>query len=150
MRTVFSMIVAALAALSGPSIAVDDPPPGTIRHEASRLAWKAAPAPFPAGLETVVLEGDPRSGEIFTLRLRAPAGARLAPHTHPLPERVTVLQGAIAVGFGPVFDAARLRVFRAGDYYVNPPGEPHFVSFVEDSVVQVTGHGPWGVDWVSP
>lgn len=125
-------------------------PPGTIRHDASRLAWKPAPAPLPPGMETVVLEGDPRSNEIFTLRLRAPAGTRLAPHTHPLPERVTVIQGAIGVGFGRVYDQTAMRVFRTGDYYLNPPGAPHFVGFAEDSILQVTGHGPWGVEWVSP
>ncbi|MGH8516651.1 MAG: hypothetical protein ACREUE_04240 [Panacagrimonas sp.] len=31
-----------------------------------------------------------------------------------------------------------------------PPGAPHFAGFAEDSVVQVTGRGPWGVEWVSP
>lgn len=139
-----------LATLAGPGRASDAPPAGAIQQDATRLTWKPAPAPFPPGMETVVLEGDPRSGEIFTLRLRAPAGTRLAPHTHPLPERVTVLQGAVGVGFGPVYDESRLKVFRAGDYYVNPPGTPHFVGFVEDAVVQVTGRGPWSVDWLAP
>ena len=150
MRNLLSSMVVGLAALAGTAMAADDVPQGTIRHDASELAWKPSPAPLPEGMESVVLEGDPRSGEIFTLRLRAPAGAQLAPHTHPLPERVTVLKGAIGVGFGKAYDPARLRVFRAGDYYVNPPGEPHFVTFLEDSVVQVTGRGPWGVEWVSP
>jgi len=150
MRNAFSSIAVTLAALTGTAWAAGDAPPGTIRHHAADLAWKAAPAPLPAGMETAVLEGDPRSGEIFTLRLRAPAGAQLAPHTHPMPERVTVLEGAIGVGFGRDFDTTDLRVFRAGDYYVNPPGEPHFVRFIEASVVQVTGRGPWGVEWISP
>ena len=139
-----------LAASAGIASSAGEVPPGTIQRAAAGLVWTPAPAPLPPGLETVVLEGDPRSGEIFTLRLRAPAGTRLAPHTHPLPERVTVLQGAIGVGFGTEYDQSRLRVFRAGDYYVNPPGAPHFVSFLEDAVVQVTGRGPWGVEWVSP
>ena len=144
------LLFVALAALSGDATTAEEVPAGTIRLEAASLVWKAAPAPFPPGMETVVLEGDPRSSEIFTLRLRAPAGARLAPHTHPLPERVTVIQGAIGVGFGSEYDPNRLRIFRAGDYYVNPPGVPHFVGFVEDSVVQVTGRGPWSLEWISP
>lgn len=150
MRKAFSSIAVTLAALAAAATAADDAPPGTIRHHAADLAWKAAPAPLPAGMATVVLEGDPRSGEIFTLRLRAPAGTQLAPHTHPMPERVTVLEGTIGVGFGRDYDAARLHVFHAGDYYVNPPGEPHFVRFIEDAVVQVTGRGPWSVEWISP
>ena len=152
MRNTLSSILVALAVVVGAAIADGgDAPPGAIRHHAAALAWKPASAPLPPGMETTVLEGDPRSADgIFTLRLRAPAGARLAPHTHPLPERVTVIEGAIGVGFGSGYDAKRLHIFRAGDYYVNPPGVAHFVTFVEDAVVQVTGHGPWGVEWVSP
>lgn len=123
-------------------------PEGTIQLLARDLAWKRGPATLPPGVETVVLEGDPRQAGLFTLRLRAPAGTRLAPHTHPQPERVTVLEGAIGVGFGRQFDPASLTVFRTGDYYVNPPGAPHFVEFTEDAVLQVTGHGPWGLDFL--
>lgn len=150
MRSAVLPIFVALAGFAAMALGNGDIPPGTIQQDAARLAWNPAPAPLPPGMETVVLEGDPRSDDIFTLRLRAPAGTRLAPHTHPQPERVTVLQGAIGVGFGPVYDPTGLRVFRAGDYYVNPPGSAHFVVFVDDSVVQVTGRGPWGVEWVSP
>ncbi len=150
MQKAVALFVVMLTGLAAAASANDELPPGTIRHDASRLAWKAALPPLPPGMETVVLEGDPRSEEIFTLRLRAPAGTRLAPHTHPLPERVTVIQGAIGVGFGRVYDQTVMHVFRAGDYYVNPPGAAHFVDFAEDSVLQVTGRGPWGVEWVSP
>ena len=121
-------------------------PPGTIQWAAAELRWQPGPANLPKGVETVVLEGDPRKAGLFTLRLRAPAGTRLAPHTHPLPERVTVLEGAIGVGFGRHFDQTQLKVFNAGDYYVNPPLSAHFVSFARDSVLQVTGEGPWGLD----
>lgn len=125
-------------------------PPGTIQLPQDRLRWQPAPPGMPTGVETVVLEGDPRQPGLFTLRLRAPAGTRLAPHTHPQPERVTVLEGAIGVGFGSVYDQTRLKVFSAGDYYVNPPGQPHYVGFARDSVVQVTGEGPWKLDYLSP
>ena len=125
-------------------------PPGTIQLAHDALKWQPGPPSMPKGVETVVLEGDPRGPGLFTLRLRAPAGTRLAPHTHPQPERVTVLEGSIGVGFGPTYDQTRLKVFRAGDYYVNPPGAPHYVSFAADSVVQVTTTGPWKLDYLSP
>lgn len=127
----------------------DSLPTGTLQLHADELNWKPAPSNMPAGTETAVLEGDPRGEGLFTLRLRGPAGTQLAPHTHPQPERVTVIHGAVAVGFGTAFDAARLRVFRAGDYYLNPTGAPHFVRFVEDSVLQVTGQGPWRLDYLA-
>lgn len=127
-----------------------EPPPGTIQFAQDQLQWRAGPPTLPKGVETVVLEGDPRQPGLFTMRLRAPAGTRLAPHTHAQPERVTVLAGAIGVGFGTMYDQTRLRVFRAGDYYVNPPGAPHYVSFAQESVVQITGQGPWTLDYLSP
>lgn len=145
---IFCLCVLLLA--QGTARAAPPVPEGTVQVSGADLAWKPGPSTMPAGVETVVLEGDPRQAGIFTLRLRAPAGTRLSPHTHPQPERVTVLQGAIGVGFGRHFEPDSLKVFRAGDYYVNPPGAAHFVSFVEDAVLQVTGQGPWGVDFLPP
>ncbi|MGH8454198.1 MAG: cupin domain-containing protein, partial [Nevskiales bacterium] len=58
-------------------------------------------------------------------------------------ERVTVLSGRVGVGFGDQFDETRLRYFEAGGYYVNPTPAPHFVFFPVDTVVQITGIGPW-------
>lgn len=125
-------------------------PPGTIQLTQNQLAWRAGPASLPQGVQTVVLEGDPRQPGLFTMRLRVPAGTRLAPHTHGQAERVTVLAGAVGVGFGRVYDQTQLKVFRAGDYYVNPPGLPHYVGFAQDSEVQITGQGPWTLDYLSP
>lgn len=124
------------------------PPPGAIQAHADGLTWKPAPPSLPAGSESTVLEGDPRNPGLFTLRIRVPAGTRLLPHTHPRAERITVLSGALGLGFGTRFDPGALRVFRAGDYYVNPPGVPHYLSFAEDTVVQITTDGPWGLDYL--
>ena len=118
-------------------------PRGTIQMTTDRIQWKPAPPGLPEGSMIAVLEGDPGKSGIFTLRVRAPAGARLAPHTHPRDERVTIISGAVGVGFGTHYDRTRLKVFRAGDFYVNPPGRPHFVGFAADSEVQITGQGPW-------
>lgn len=90
-----------------------------------------------------VLEGDPKGPGIFTMRLEVPAGSRIPAHTHPRPERVTVLSGAVGVGFGERVAESALAVFHGGDYYVNPPRVPHFVVFREASIVQITGEGPW-------
>lgn len=149
----FTILISWLFLLSGAATATgpagESLPPGTLQLHADQLNWKPAAPNLPAGTETAVLEGDPRGEGLFTLRLRAPAGTELAPHTHPQPERVTVIRGAVAVGFGTAFDATRLHVFRAGDYYLNPTGSSHYVRFVEDSVVQVTGQGPWRLDYLT-
>ncbi len=152
-RWVAIVVLAAGQALAGAFAATAEdrvPPAGTIQHHASKLAWRPAPVSMPAGTRIAVLEGDPKSEGMFTLRLQVPAGSRLPPHWHPRDERVTVLSGRVGVGFGNRFDTTRLRYFRAGDYYVNPAHSPHFVFFPEASEVQITGLGPWQVRPLPP
>ena len=110
--------------------------------------WKDGPPALPKGTRIAVLEGDVTMPGLFTIRLRVPAGSSIAPHTHPRPERVTVLSGKIVVGFGRKFDAAAGTTFTAGGFYVNPPGEPHYLHIVEDTELQLTCEGPWRLDYV--
>ncbi len=106
------------------------------------VTWSDAPPSMPKGTKIAVLEGSPKEPGLFTIRLKVPAGSVIAPHTHPRDERVTVLSGKIRVGFGPaVSDEGK--VFTAGGFYVNPPGEPHFLVIEEESVLQLTCEGPW-------
>jgi anti-sigma factor ChrR (cupin superfamily) len=39
----------------------------------------------------------------FTIRLKMPDGYKVAPHTHPNRENVTVLSGTLKVGMGDQF-----------------------------------------------
>jgi quercetin dioxygenase-like cupin family protein len=116
--------------------------------QVTSVVWKDAPPSMPKGTQIAVLEGDTKQTGIFTIRLKLPAGARLAPHTHPRPERVTVLSGKVMVGFGKTFDETRGKAFTAGGFYVNPPNEPHFVWFPEETVIQLTCEGPWELKFV--
>jgi hypothetical protein len=129
------------AALGGAACA--STPPGTIQASAESLRWGAAPPSLPAEARMAVLEGDPQQPGPFTLRLSLPAGTQIAPHWHPSTERVTVLEGAVGVGFGDRYDDTQMRVFHAGGFYVNPPQAHHFVGVPQDTVIQITGEGPW-------
>jgi quercetin dioxygenase-like cupin family protein len=122
------------------------PPDGTI--QVTSVAWKDAPASMPKGTKIAILEGDPKAAGIFTIRLKVPAGSKIAPHTHPRPERVTVLSGRVLVGFGDVVDAKNTTAFNAGSFYVNAPGEHHYVIFPKESVLQLTCEGPWVLNYV--
>jgi quercetin dioxygenase-like cupin family protein len=125
-----------------PLVAAADPP-GLIRTLPDEIPWVAGPPSLPPGSEVAVLEGDPKGEGLFTMRVRLPAGARLALHWHPQPERVTVLSGSIGIGYGDVFEPAKLQLFRAGSYYMTPPGVRHYGACFEDTVVQITTTGPW-------
>src|SRR6266536_3312362 len=80
------------------------PPPGTIQVHQRAIAWKDGPPTLPKGTKVAVLEGDPKAPGIFTMRLKIPAGSKVMPHWHPRPERVTILSGKVAVGFGDKWD----------------------------------------------
>jgi len=110
--------------------------------------WKDAPPSMPPGAKIAVLEGDPKQPGLFTLRLKLPKGALIEPHTHPRPERVTVLSGKVLVGFGADADETKGTEFTAGGFYVNPPDEVHYVFVKEDSIVQLTCEGPWVIKYV--
>lgn len=107
--------------------------------------WRDAPPSMPKGAKMAVLEGNPKEAGLFTIRLRLPAGAKIAPHTHPRPERVTVLSGKIRVEIG-----GKWTTFTSGGFYVNPPNEVHQLAIQKTSVLQLTCEGPWQVDYVRP
>ena len=105
-----------------------------------------APPALPAGTRSALLEGDPKGAGIVTMRFLIPKGARVAVHTHPTDERVTVLKGVVHVSFG---DEKSARAFPAGSYYVNPKGVQHSVWVDEETLIQITVQGPWGINFVT-
>ena len=148
MRSKLGAGVLVAAALGMALTAAAAPPPGAIQLQPEAVTWNGASAAMPPGTQIAVLEGDPKAQRFFTIRLKVPAGSRLAPHWHPRDERVTVLAGAVAVGFGDAIDETAVTKFGPGAFYVNPANSHHYVLFAEDSVVQVTGVGPWEVHFL--
>jgi quercetin dioxygenase-like cupin family protein len=110
--------------------------------------WIEAPPTMPKGTKMAILEGGPQQEGMFTIRLRIPAGSVVAPHTHPRPERVTVISGRVRVIFGKEAGETLGTVFTAGGFYVNPPDEPHSLVIEDESVLQLTCEGPWMLEYV--
>ena len=96
---------------------------GTI-HKPDGLKWQTAPPSLPAGVKIALLEGDPAKPGPFVFRVKFPDGARVMPHFHPKPERVTVISGTLYIGMGDKFDAARGREMPAGHVaYARPAAQ---------------------------
>ena len=114
------------------------------------IKWGPAPPSLPRGAMLAVIEGKPSEPGPFTMRLKFPAGFKVAPHSHPAIEHLTVLSGTITFGMGDTFDAAKLMPMRPGSFIVMPVGTTHFVETREETVIQVHGVGPWGVKYVNP
>jgi quercetin dioxygenase-like cupin family protein len=131
------------------SVFAADVPPSAIQVSAGAIVWRPGPPTLPAGTQIVVLEGDPSKEGMFTIRLKVPAGTAIAPHTHPREERVTVMSGSLQLGFGSVADRTRTNRLGAGSFYVNPPTEAHFLFFPEEAVLQLTGMGPWKLEYIA-
>jgi quercetin dioxygenase-like cupin family protein len=114
------------------------------------LHWTAAPPVFPAGAEMAVLQGDPGSSSLFTIRLRLPDGYRLAPHTHPTDEHVTVVHGTFLVGMGTSFDEKSMTALPTGGFVTAPANHAHYALARGQTVVQVHAMGPFALTYVNP
>jgi quercetin dioxygenase-like cupin family protein len=119
-------------------------------HPSPEIKWGPAPAVFPAGAEMAVLAGNPGGKGLFTVRLRFPAGYRIAPHTHPTDENVTVISGTFLVGMGKTFDSAKAMTLGAGGFVTAPANEAHFAQAKEATIVQVHAMGPFALTYVNP
>jgi hypothetical protein len=140
-RVVRTFLIAALLAASVLNAQTPPEPPIGLTPEA--MVWTDGPSTLPPGSKMAVLEGSPKADGMFTMRLRIPAGSAIPPHWHPRQERVTILSGAVDLGFGSVANAGKTKRYGAGSFYVNPPRVMHFLFFSEATEMQMTGLGPW-------
>jgi quercetin dioxygenase-like cupin family protein len=114
------------------------------------IKWGPAPAVLPAGAEAAVLFGDPSEEGLFVLRLKLPAGYSVAPHTHPVDEVITVISGTFALGMGETADQRMAQPLPAGSFFALPPGTAHYVFIDQETVVQISTIGPWGLTYINP
>jgi len=140
MRTAIAVALLAANVLTAQTPPKPDPAIG-LTPEA--MVWTDGPPTLPPGSKMAVLEGSPKADGMFTMRVRIPAGSAIPPHWHPRQERVTILSGAVDLGFGSVANAGNTKRYRAGSFYVNPPRVMHFLFFPEATEMQMTGVGPW-------
>jgi quercetin dioxygenase-like cupin family protein len=113
---------------------------------------KFGPVPpfLPPGAQLAVLEGDPMasSGD-FTIRLKMPDGYKIAPHTHPNRENVTVLSGTLKVGMGDRFDVSKMMSFGAGSFAYLDPSVHHYAAASGETVIQIHGMSPAKFNYVN-
>lgn len=124
--------------------------PGFISVEASKLKWTDAPSVGP-GAKIAVIEGDLKSAGPITFRLKLPANSKIAVHTHPTDERVTVISGTFYFATGDKFDSAKAKAYKPGDAFIVPTGMPMYAyTKQQEAVVQIHGTGPWGITYLNP
>jgi quercetin dioxygenase-like cupin family protein len=151
MKVVLPTLIAAVAVVGVASTAPADTMQGhTIVLPPQEIKWGPAPAVLPPGAEAVVLLGDPSKEGLFVLRLKLPEGYSVPPHTHPVDEVVTVISGTFRMGMGETADQRKAQPLPAGSFFAAPPNTAHYVFAGEETVIQISTVGPWGLTYVNP
>jgi uncharacterized RmlC-like cupin family protein len=115
------------------------------------VPYGPAPAFVAPGAQLAVLEGDPMASKgDYTVRLKMPAGYRIAPHWHPQRENVTVISGTFKVGMGDHFDESKMGTFPAGSFAYLDPDMHHFAMASREVVVQIHGASPVQINYINP
>jgi mannose-6-phosphate isomerase-like protein (cupin superfamily) len=116
-----------------------------------QIRWGPAPPFVPPGGQLAVLEGDPMaaSGD-YTIRVKMPDGYKIAPHTHPYRENVTVISGTLKVGMGDTFDDAKMVGFSAGSFAYLDPSMHHYAAASGETVIQIHGRSPVKFNYINP
>lgn len=118
-------------------------------HGGDGMQWGDAPPTLPKGAKVAVLQGDPSKPGPFTMRLSAPNGYRVAPHSHSQAENLTVISGTFMYGLGDKFDAKSLKPLKQGAFGSVPAGTNHYAMAKGPVVVQIHGEGPFDIKYVN-
>lgn len=113
------------------------------------VKWGPAPPTLQKGAELAVISGNPAAAGPFVIRLKMPAGYRIAPHWHPTDEHVTVISGTFALGMGDKVDAKAMKEMGAGSYGMLPAEMRHYAMAKTAAIVQVHGTGPFVLNYVN-
>ena len=150
MKIVFSMLVSSAVAFAVfISTAFAQGPDDHKMLSPQEIKWASGPPSLPPGAEVAVLYGDPGKDGLFAMRLKLPKGYKIAPHTHPKPQVVTVISGTFRLGMGETADQSKGKPLAAGSFFAMPPGMAHFAFADEDTVVQLNSTGPWALTYVN-
>ncbi len=123
---------------------------GHILLTSADIKWTDAPPSMPPGAQIAVIEGDLKKAEPFAFRLKLPANYKIAPHTHPAVEHVTVLSGTFYMGAGDQVDPEKAVPLTPGSFAAFQPGHSMFAWTEGETVIQVHGVGPWGIEYINP
>ena len=145
MRLVFLIAVAPMLTLPIYASAQDH----HTTMQADDLRW-SAPAAYAKGAQLAVVRGDPTKEGMYVVRLKVPAGFKIAPHTHPDDENVTILSGSFNIGTGDKLDESKGTQVKTGGYSFVMKGMTHYAWFTDDTILQLHGIGPQGATYVNP
>jgi len=145
-----TLIAAAVLGCAGalaqaPALAAD-----AMMMNPNEIKWGDPPPQLPKGAKIAVLHGDPGKEGPFTMRLKTPAGYKIAPHFHSQDENLTVVSGSLYLGMGDKMDMKGAHALTAGGYHYLPGKTNHYAFSKGPTVIQVSGNGPFDITYINP
>src|SRR5438876_6481819 len=143
-KRVLALALIACAVLAGPALAqgVSD---AQIFINSKDIKWTDAPPSMPKGAKVAVLQGDPGKTGPFVIRLKTPAGYKVAPHWHSQEENLTVLSGTLYLGMGDKLDTKSAHALSAGGFHLLPGKLHHYAFSKVPTVVQINSNGRFDI-----
>ena len=90
-----------------------------------------------------VLYGDPKKAEVFSERVRIPAGFKIMPHWHGETRTAVVLSGTFYYANGDQWDESKFKAYPPGSFLIEPAKISHYAMAKDGEVVlQATSIGP--------
>jgi quercetin dioxygenase-like cupin family protein len=116
---------------------------------ATDVKFGPAPPTLPAGAQVAVLHGDPGKKAAFAMRIKMPAGYKIAPHWHSNDEELTIISGELLMSMG---DKAGENVhpLAGGAYHFLPAKMHHSAAAKGETVVELHGTGPFDIHYLNP
>jgi quercetin dioxygenase-like cupin family protein len=149
MRIWLTVVLALVALVYGvPPAGADDMAHGMYTPDA--IKWGDAPPNLPKGVKMAVIYGDPAKEGLLVIRAKLPANYKIAAHSHPTDEVVTVLSGTFMYGMGDKLAPASAKPFPTGSVIVAPAKTNHFVTTKQATVIEVSTMGPFQINYVNP
>jgi quercetin dioxygenase-like cupin family protein len=149
MGVMLAVVVAVMLSVSGAvPVGAADAPHGMYTPDS--IKWGDAPPSLPKGAKLAVLYGDPGKEGLFVVRLKLPANYKIAAHSHPTDEIVTVLSGTFLVGMGDKLDPKAVKGFPTGSTVVAPATVNHFAMTKQPAVIEISAMGPLAINYANP
>jgi len=144
-----ALAAGAFVLVSLPAVAADAPADMAMVNPGA-IKWGDPPPVLPKGAKIAVLKGDPSKPGPYVMRGMFPGNYKVAPHTHTLDENITVLSGALYLGFGDKMDLKKGHALQAGGYHYLPGKTPHYAYTKGPTIVQIHGEGPFDLNYLNP